>query len=64
MIRRIDKVNLGTLTKTFTKDNGNDKATGKGTHSHTNGVCYNGNWIDDKHHGDGGETWPDGALYQ
>lgn len=29
-----------------------------------NGAKYTGEWKDDKQHGHGVETWPDGAVYE
>lgn len=42
----------------------NDKANGEGKYIHNNGAMYQGFWKDDKQHGYGKETWPDGAHYE
>jgi len=31
---------------------------------HLDGAKYEGYWEEDKQHGDGLETWPDGAKYE
>lgn len=35
----------------------NDKANGYGEYTHANGSKYSGDWLDDKQHGIGRETW-------
>jgi hypothetical protein len=35
----------------------NDKANGYGVYTHANGSRYEGEWVDDKQHGRGKETW-------
>ena len=35
-----------------------------GSYLQAGGVLYEGDWVDDKQHGHGKETWPDGAVYE
>jgi hypothetical protein len=35
----------------------NDKANGYGIYTHANGSKYEGQWLDDKQHGIGRESW-------
>ncbi len=42
----------------------NDKRTGKGTESWTDGAVYEGDFVNGKRTGKGTLTWPDGAVYE
>ena len=38
--------------------------SGHGTHTTSEGVCYEGQWVDDKMNGEGVVTFPSGSRYE
>ena len=40
------------------------KRAGQGDYFYSSGIKYSGQWKDDKYHGKGKKTWPDGRSYE